>query len=349
MRRAVAIGLGAACTACWGPPPDRRDRTQEPCGPAGETIPLLEAGVVNASDALALPTGLALVGDYLVVLDAASDSVLHVVDRRDGSLFRSLGRRGRGPGEFDGPWSLDVAEGAAPAVWVWDVPLRRLTHVPLTPDSDAPLRETRQLRLADGVVLTEPRWLGADTIVSPGLAADTRLVLYGPAGQRIGGLGRGVPLEAGQPFQATQAELALRPDRRRLAVANRYVSRIDLVGTSGALAVTVEGPVSVNEGRPIVELDRFAFVDVAATAEHVVALFSGRTRADFGGRAVFGACLQVFDWQGALKGAYRLDSDVIAIAVAQDESAIYGVRHLPVPAVVRFALPRSQVYAAAGD
>jgi hypothetical protein len=310
---------------------------------------LLESTVINASDALALPTGLALVGDYLVVLDAASDSVLHVVDRRDGRLVRSLGRRGRGPGEFDGPWSLDVAEGAAPAVWVWDVPLRRLTHVPLIPDSDAPLRETRQLRLADGVALTEPRWLGTDTIVSPGLAADTRLVLYDSTGQRIGGLGDGMPADPTQAFQATQAELALRPELPVFAVASRYVSRIALVSSSGSESVTIEGPVSVNEDRPTVALDHFAFLDVAGTREHVVALFSGRSRDDFGGRAVFGACLQVFDWQGVLKGAYRLDSDLIAIAVDRDESAVYGVRHDPVPAVVRFALPQPKMYAAAND
>ena len=69
--------------------------------PADGTI-TLKATVLNASSALALPSGLGVVGQYLVVIDDASDSVLHVLDRHDGTWMRSLGRRGRGPGEFFG-------------------------------------------------------------------------------------------------------------------------------------------------------------------------------------------------------------------------------------------------------
>lgn len=46
----------------------------------------------------------------------------------DGTLVRSFGRSGRGPGEMMNPWSLFLTRVPSASVGVWDVGLRRLVH-----------------------------------------------------------------------------------------------------------------------------------------------------------------------------------------------------------------------------
>jgi hypothetical protein len=329
---AVLVGAGAALMA--RPHPLRAD-VASPAAPAP-----LAGRVLHTSPVLALPTRLAVVGEHLVVVDAASDSALHVLDRRSGRLLRSLGRRGKGPGEFQGAWSLAPDRAWPDAVWVYDLPLRRLTRVPLAREADVRASARRMVRLAGGAVLTNPTWLGADTILSPGFLLDARVALFDGAGRRIGQLGD-PPLspESGQPMQATQALVALHPDGRRIAIANRYVGRIELLDLPDGTVHTIDAPVEVNAGHAPIALDRFAYLDVAGTTDRVIALFSGRTRDEYDGRAVFGDRLHVFDWEGRFQSEVRLDADALAIAVAEREGVVYALRHEPEPAVVRYRLP----------
>lgn len=311
----------------------------------GAAMPMLTGTVLNASTDLALPTSLAVVGDYLVVIDAASDSVLHLLDRHTGRFVRSLGRRGKGPGEFEGAWSLAKDLHASDAVWVYDLPLRRLTRVALRAEENGPASARRLVHLTDGAVLTGPQWIAPDTILTLGFLLDARVALFDSTGRRAGGIGT-PPFSpgSGQPMQAAQALLAPHPDRHRFAITNRYVSRIELLDVAHGTTRDVTGPVAVNTGRAAIDIDRFAYVDVAGTAAEVVALFSGRNREEYAGRAGFGDRLHLFDWEGRFTGAYRLDADVLAIAVDEADGYVYALRHDPVPAVLRYRLPAA-VYA----
>ena len=341
---AVVLGMAASVLAA------RTEAPRPPLAAASgvdRAAPLALTGtVLNASPALALPTRLAVVGGYLVVIDAASDSALHVLDRHTGRLVRSAGRRGKGPGEFSGAWSLSQDPSSDDAVWVYDLPLRRLTRVPLSAQEDVRASARRLLRLTDGAVLTGPQWVAPDTILTLGFLLDARVALFDSIGHRTGGLGRPpFTAEAGQPAQAAQALLAAHPDHRHYAISNRYVSRIELLDLAHGTMHDVAGPVSVNTGPATVDLDRFAYIDVAATATAVVALFSGRSRAEYEGDAGFGNRLHVFDWEGGFTGEYRLDADVLAIAVDEVGGFVYALRHDPAPAVVRYRLPTVAAYA----
>jgi len=330
----VALGTAASVLSA------RTDPVHAPATGGDASLPALAGTVLNASPVLALPKRIAVVGDYLVVIDAASDSALHVFDRHTGRLARSVGRRGKGPGEFEGAWALSQDVHADGTVWVYDLALRRLTRVPLSANADEHASARRMLHLSGGAVLTGPRWIAPDTILSLGFLMDARVALFDSTGRRSGAMGR--PLfspEAGQPMQAAQALLAAHPDHRRFAIANRYVSRIELLDLARGTIQSVAGPVAVNPGPAVIDLGRFAYVDVVATATRVVALFSGRTVEEYEGDAGFGNVLHVFDWEGRFLGAYRLDADVLAIAADEGGDAVYALRHDPVPAVVRYRLP----------
>lgn len=81
---------------------------------------------------------------------------------------------------------------------------------------------------------------------------------------------------------------------------------------------------------------RFGYIDIAVTDERIIALFSGRSRAERPGRANVGNILYIYDWKARLHDVYKLDSDVIAIAVR--DSILYALRHDPRPAVLRYVL-----------
>lgn len=83
---------------------------------------------------------------------------------------------------------------------------------------------------------------------------------------------------------------------------------------------------------------RFGYLDTAPTAEGVFALYSGRTREAFPGRANYGSTIHFFAWDGELMESYELDADVISIAYSEEDGILYGVRHDPVPGVVMYDL-----------
>jgi len=341
---AVCLAASALAVAAAGVVRGRRGRP-EPCGPVG-VAEVLHGQMLNASPRLAIPTRLELVGDYLAVLDAASDSVLHVVNRHTGTLVRSLGRRGRGPGEFYGAWALDVAGGDS-SIWVFDISLGRLTLVPLhegVGGSNSPER-WRMISLADGSPIMEARWLGPRTLLTTGLFHDMKAAVYDTTGRRIERIAaREARLASGERLQVYQTRLAMHPSKRLAALASRYESTLEVLSPRTGAVRRIDDP---GGGHPPNEaaasLDRIAYVDVAVTATSIVALYSGRDAREYGARAPFGRCLQIFDWAGQLLNVFRLDGDVLALAVDADGRFVYALRHDPAPAVVRYMLPGREV------
>jgi hypothetical protein len=179
--------------------------------------------------------------------------------------------------------------------------------------------------------------------LAPGFFRDARLATLDGSGRRVGGIGRSSTDWSSSYPQESQARLALHPDGHRAVLADRYRGSIELIDLDRATTTTVQGPVALPKGPARTELGTVAYVDVTATSRSIFGLFSGRLVARFGQRASFGDCVHVFGWDGTFQAALRLDGDVIAIAVTEDGSAIYALRHEPRPALVRFDLPAVRV------
>lgn len=74
-------------------------------------------------------------------------------------------------------------------------------------------------------------------------------------------------------------------------------------------------------------------------ADGFLALYSGRTRGEFPGRANYGTFVHEFTWEGALRAIHKLDADVITIAWSEPDRKLYAVRHDPLPAILVYSLP----------
>jgi hypothetical protein len=310
--------------------------------------------ILASGDYLGAPTAITRVGDQLLILDAISDSVLHVVDAQSGRHVRSLGRRGEGPGEYRGAWSLPTETRPPRRPWVYDLQLARLTRVALEarPPS-AP--EPEMIRLTGDAIATQPVWVGDSLLVSPSFSPGGRLSFFGSDGRFRRAAGAlpagngGIPPAILQ--QAWVGSLISNPRTGELALLTRHADQIEIYEPDGNLLNKVRGPfrfdpqftVSVMQGQQVMatgDAMRFGYIDAVGTPDEIYALFSGRTRESFKQASSFARYLHVYDWRGEFKRAYQFDSDILAIGLSPDRTLLYGIRHEPEPAIMAFPIER---------
>jgi hypothetical protein len=334
---AALLATGIAARILPGAPGRESGMEGAQCAPSA-----LSATVMNEAGDLAIPTRLIVDDPWIFVLDAASDSVLHQFRLEDGTLYQSLGRRGRGPGEFRGAWSLSYDRESGDA-WVYDISLARLTKIVVPRDERHPAYAGPSLQLAAGGTGTDAVWLDSARLLVPGFFRDARLAILDGSGRRIAGIRPSFTRWSTAYPQASLARVELQPGGHRAVLANRHLASIELIDLERDTTITVQSPVELPRGSGRREIDAVAYVDVAVTATSIYGLFSGRDAVTSGQRASFGDCIQVFGWDGTYRQSLRLDGDVIAIAVTEDGSALYALRHEPRPALVRFDLPASTI------
>jgi hypothetical protein len=134
-----------------------------------------------------------------------------------------------------------------------------------------------------------------------------------------------------------------------VAIGARFAGRLDIYDVRTGARRGAEVPVPFepiirmgsNGAIPLFKTDDqtlFGYVSVAATHDRIIALFSGRTRAGFPGRASLASQIHVFDWDGHLRVVRDLDRDVFLVAVSSDGSTLYAIGNDPVPSVFAFNL-----------
>lgn len=298
------------------------------------------AGVVLAEgDQFGMPTQVTVTGEELLLIDRYSSEQVLAVDRRAGSLLRSFGTKGEGPGEFKAPVSLVVDQPGTIAVL--DAGVNRITWLnPIPIDGGSEFGLVATAEVAASSVITDLAAMSDGQFLAFGLLESGRLLRLDREGVPVGSYGerpsaKGLPpARRAELFQGT---LRSAPDRTRHVLASRFASRIEVFDEETSAMVTVWGPdrFAPRAGK---HETRFGYLDTAPMTEGFFALYSGRTREAFPGRANYGSIIHFFDWEGVLTESYELDADVISIAFSEQDGILYAVRHDPVPAVVMYDL-----------
>lgn len=286
-------------------------------------------------DDFGLPTFLAVADSELLVIDRYRGEAIVAVDRRTGAVVRSFGAPGEGPGEFESPMSL-VVDGDEVAVL--DPGVNRITWLRRNESASGfGLAGITSIRAA-AVPTDFARLPNADFLVS-GLIRDRRLALLDPSGRLLRAVGRMLPDSLPGPVfgEVVQGNLRASPQADRVVLSSRFASRIDIVDGRTLHQTAAWGPERFQPHAGRYET-RFGYLDSAPMRDGFLALYSGRTRGDFPGRANYGATIHEFDWDGKLRAVYELDSDVIAIAWSEEDRLLYAARHDPVPGVVVYEL-----------
>lgn len=320
------------------------------------TATQVSSRVLDGSDHLTMPGDLAVVGRYLVLINPSREATLRVYEAETGKVVRAFGREGKGPGEFQSAWTLDPVAGSPSSFWVHDLQLQRLTFVDLEKDFGADeTYGSRILRLQGSGPATNPIWSGDTLLVSSGYFADPgRLAQFDQGGRLQAVVGEPPPGQPSTPVQvrqhAYQSTIKGNSTGSLIAVATRHADRLQIFRPDGTLVSEARRPANfepvyksvIRAGHPSMSSGddlRFGYVDLAATDAHVYALYSGRTRRDFPGEAVYGEYVYIYDWNANLRTVLRLDAAASSIAVDESKKKLYAVQHLPAPAVVVYDLP----------
>ena len=291
-----------------------------------------------------------------MVADDYADSLLYVVRSDDGSFVRSLGRRGKGPGEVESVWAMQPVAGSDRLLWVYDLSLYRLVQVDLeAPPEQRPRARTVVLR--SPAMLYNVMWAGDARLVGTGFFAEPgRFALLRPTGEldRLAGeLPEGGP-PAPLPVRnhAFQSSMAYEPTRDLLVLATRHADIIEIYRPEGEMVNRSRGPaggfdpvftVAQRAGQPTFAQGddlRFGYLDVAADREHIYALYSGRRQGEAPAEAGYGREVHLYGWDGKLSRVLPLDTPVLAIAVGGSPGRLFGIRGEPTPAIVAFSLPK---------
>ena len=356
VRAPIAIaGLVTWMGFAFGDPPVTQPRAADPpsrLGPVSETR--LHAAFRYADDAFAAPTGVALAGDRIVLVDGMAEHPIHVLDRGTGKRLASVGRHGEGPGEFQWPRAVEPVDPRGSVFWVYDAALSRLTLL----DTDSWLgggaSASPTVPLRSPAQVTNVVHDAAGGMFAAGFFADGRIGRFEADGSFAGASGP-LPestIEAPPSVLQHAYRGVLKADRGsgRLVLGSRHAGFLEVFEADGGYRGRIAGPfefdpvfqVEAGESGPGLATGddlRFGYVDVALTSDRIYALYSGRTRGDSPEEAMYGAAVHVFGWDGALQRILHLDERLMAITVDERSHRLVGVRHLPTPAIVFFDIP----------
>lgn len=338
----------------------RRSEVEHPRGvDAEETHPgqdlpapvALHESVLFEGERPQLPWRMALAAERIVVLDPYEIPKVYVVDARSGSLECAFGGSGGGPGEFRFPEAVAAREDGS-EVWIGDPGQSRITRVAMDGICSAHDRVLETIPVATplfrGLVLLDPgRFLTSD------ISGLGRLLIFDRSGTAMTRLGPPVAMQEVPPTvagQVRQAVIALNRSTGLVALGGVRTGELEYYRLDGHKRATAAAPrrfqprfrVGEQRGEPTMVPDpddRYAYLDLAADDRYLVALFSGRSRREDPLLAAAGRDLHVFDWEGCLIAAYRLDQPISALAIDWRSRVLYGSRWGRDPALVRVVLP----------
>jgi hypothetical protein len=312
----------------------------------------LTAETVTESDLLGMPRSLAVVGEHVVVSDMTGDQAFHVFEWDSGVHVNSFGRRGDGPGEFVGSAVISRVPGLTDVIDALDRNKAQVTRLEL------PSGEIRQIQQRDHRQIPASGFpydfvmLATDRGVGLGLFPVGRLGFFNLTNGTADYVGE-VPYTDGQPpgvvQQAYLGMLAADPSGTRIAVVTIHAGQLEIYDALGNLLIQTDGPFSFGpeltagrQGDP--ERGpryRSGYSSVAATDDHIYALFAGRAEAHFRGgwSRSYAEFVHVFTWDGELERVFKLDREVIRIALDRDGSDLLALTDTPTPGVLRFRVP----------
>ncbi len=284
---------------------------------------------------------------------AATDHRLLLIDRATGAVRNQIEWNRTG---LSSTASLDIAPGSSPGdVWVYDPSSGRYASFSFI-GGDRPPGEMLQLERS----LFTPRWLH-DRIVAACFCEHELLHVLSRRARRAEAtfrkddllLSDGGPMPTvlhsriGRPLfpgvipnfsrQLNVTTIDVSVPRGKVVVAFKWSNRIDVYSSDRLrLERSVAGPVETKldfaidhfRGKPIFTVSdetMYTYVDVVGMKRGFIALFAGRERRKYPGRAGYGSQIQAFTWEGELIGEWNLSEPVLKIAVDEREAAIYAI------------------------
>lgn len=351
LARIVLSGAVVLCLAC-DRPSEGGVRPSVDADGSSLSGPVAMGRVLVSGDFLGLPDEMRVIGRRLVVLDDSGDPYVHVFDRENGNLVRSLGNTGEGPGDYQGPWEILSVPGETQFAWIFDLTLKRITRISVE-DGVAQESGFRTINLVGAGNLRRvhiPAWINDSELIAYGGFEGGSLVNIGIDGAI--GSPFGPPLPGGDTIPyiarltAYQGRAAFEPSRQLVARSYLNAGRIDIWDFSGRTIATADVPEPFDpvfsystqrdeySFRVTANGNRSGYSDIEVTEDYVFALFSGQPMEAGQPPPEGGDAVHVYDWSGTYMGGFRLGQPgASAIAVDMESMTLWTANRRPEPQI----------------
>lgn len=304
----------------------------------------LQGERLNASDSLGIANKVEVIylenssDAFAVISDITNMPPLHFINVTEDKYITSIGREGRGPGEFLEPGSIFGLENNN--VLVLDNENIRLTKIDLSNE-----KHLSELNQAEPYILNlEFRGLPLDifplvngnyaTIGPIRTSLNKSFAVLDSNGKQDKLLGKIPTFNSTIPSNAHQlawrSNATPNKDGSQFAVGFYNIDLIKLYDYKGNLLEVIRGPKftklnysSKNNRLSLSEDTKRAYIDFASTPNYFYGLYSGKNINEAYNN--YGKYVFVFDWSGNFIKAYKLDQFVFSISIDWENGFLYGV------------------------
>ncbi len=290
---------------------------------------------------LGFPTEVFVIDSFLITIDTKPQEEYKFINvfSLEGEYLFSFVDKGNGPKEMINPKSIDSDPFDKEKFWVFDASLYRFIKLSLKTkmiENYIPIDRGipyNSIKLSNGNVSS----LGFGLTYG-------RYALYDSTGQfikEVGEIPPGKMKNTPVPVHlvAFQGKIRKCANNSEIVISSRFTDMIEIYLLDGTLIKRFFGPIeklpiyeTVKVGdNPVMALDDknsvLGYIDICVTNRKIYALYSGRTRPEYGQKAPYGNTIHVFDFEGNILKIYKTDEDLFAITIDSNEELMYGIQH----------------------
>lgn len=296
--------------------------------PTGKKLRLTSQVLVDGP-VIGIPYRIHVVKNALVVSDQARGPMFHIFGQESGELWRSLGRAGRGPGDFESAMSVFESREDPSSTFIFDGNLSRVTEVATDSLKTIGIFVKRTFVVDGRPSSVIP--IGNSRFLTTNSDRSTVLNIFDAA------VGKNI-LDIPVPFlvaardssflQQAFVSKACSASNEKVAVVFLKTARLAIVDVTSGIAKLADTPYSFDPtfiDNPLIRTRMYkggargvrnAYVDCTSNERSIFALFSGRLIGKFRKEVDnAGRIIHEFDWTGKFIQTIELDHDAFGIAL----------------------------------
>ena len=310
-----------------------------------------------ADTMLGTPARVRILSDSLLLVVDALPPFFHLINRGDGRLLSSFGRKGGGPGEFNSAVDIALVSGQGSRFWAYDVERKFMTLVDIdvAPGPDSRIIELRRIGYYHA-----PLFADDSTLIVQSNSDSSAVAVYDLTSGDVQLIGKGMQFSPPSGLQMSptasrqlnsEVRMCAGP-RGRYARFHRLSGRFELLDSNGvvraakvpyAFEPTFEN--SPDHGLTVYignRDQRASYGECVATERYVFALFAGRRWGSLSREEQNefrnASFLHVFSWDGDYLAAAKFEEPIVGMDIDTLTGQLYGVRFRPEPSLVLFDL-----------
>ena len=295
-------------------------------------------------EGLIYPKRLLNLKNHLIVSKKKTDTLVRIIDKRNGQIIRSVGIPGFGPGEIDDiPWGLYPVNNDGKEFLVLSLMQKKLDKFHIDTLSGY---STETYKFSEIMLLGKDFLFSSDsTFMSVLVDGNDKFVEFDIEGKVIQRYGRWDHMLDDQHLPPSvvaaihQGMFNVDLNRNYYSLACIGVDRIELLNKKEQSITSIRGPIyhipkftvdhSSGFSKPFVDIKtiKYCYTNVVFGENRIYALFSGSSAYEVNKApdGKYNNDIYVFDLDGNVKEHYHLDYTIAFLAVDEKERKFYGV------------------------